>query len=322
MSESYRTRPASVWDTGRDNLHTQLADRYIPPTRTDTLTLSPVLARQIITTYTTPGAVVLDPDTHAGIVPCEALRAGRHGVGVHTARGLSRRVCAANLARAHSHPNNIDTPTGTGTATLLDGLDDPRAARLPGAVDLLLTALRPGPHTDPTRLLDTLRHTLDTATNWVWPGGHLVITTPPCYRHGLLVDLPSQIHQITDTLGLLPVDHCIALTRPIRRQQISIPASTPPPRRGAAHRNQSSLPAIAVHVDVLVFWLPPDQSATSNAVRSPAPLTLLRPNTAHRGTPPTLADPATDHTQDVALAYATDTEPGWRDLHQGRGSAA
>ncbi|PZS12477.1 MAG: DNA modification methylase [Pseudonocardiales bacterium] len=267
MTESSRARPVSVWDTGRESLRNQLRRRYVAATRTDAAALPPVLARHLIQTYTTPGGVVLDPDAHAGVVPTEALRAGRHGVGAHH-DGRWRRVCTANLDRARADAT-------TGTVTLLDGLDDPNAARLPGAIDLVLTALRPCPDSDPTRLMAALAYTLDTVADWVWPGGHIVITCQPWHRHGRLVDLPGQTRRIADGIGLLPVDHCVALTGPIRGQHVHARATGhPSPPRGNG-RGCTPL-AVPVHIDVLVFRVTTHTPSASPRHAAPGPIRICQ----------------------------------------------
>ncbi|GGM81025.1 hypothetical protein GCM10012275_59590 [Longimycelium tulufanense] len=137
-------RPTSVWGTGQRSPRQPLADRHVTATRSDTA-LTPAIARWIIATYTAPGDIVCDPSPGPGLVLAEALRAGRHALGLATQPQWDS-VLEANLDLAR-----LAGPVGT--ATLLDGVDDPRATELPGAVDLVLTGLRHTPASDPSRIL-------------------------------------------------------------------------------------------------------------------------------------------------------------------------
>lgn len=240
-------RPGSVWDTGRATPAQQLADRHVGATRGDTA-LTPKVARQIITTYTAPGDTICDPNPGPGLVLAEALRAGRDALGL-PADPRWESALEANLDLAR-----LAGPVGN--ATLLDSVDDPRAAELPGAVDLVFTGLRHTPRSDPSRVLVGLYEDLDAVADWVWPGGHIVITCRPWRRHGRLLDLPGKIHDAADAIGLVPADHCIALTPPIRGNRVR-------PRivSRAGHLPESTdihgrPTAISAHLDVLVFRLP------------------------------------------------------------------
>lgn len=240
-------RPGSVWDTGSTTPARQIADRHVGATRADAA-LTPEVARQIITTYTVPGDTVCDPNPGPGLVLAEAVRASRNAVGLPTElRWESALEANLDLAR-------LAGPVGT--TTLLDSVDDPRAAELPGAVDLVLTGLRYTPASDPSRVLVGLYEDLDAVTDWVWPGGHIVITCRPWRRHGRLLDLPGKIHDAADAIGLVPADHCIALTAPIRGNRVRPRIVS---RKGHLPESTDIHPgptALSAHIDVLVFHLP------------------------------------------------------------------
>lgn len=155
-------RPASVWDTGSTTPARQIADRHVGATRADTA-LTPDVARQIITTYTAPGDTVCDPNPGPGLVLAEALRAGRDALGLPTEpRWESALEANLDLAR-------LAGPVGT--ATLLDSVDDPRAAELPGAVDLVLTGLRHTPASDPVGCWSGCMRTLTPSPTGSGPAG-------------------------------------------------------------------------------------------------------------------------------------------------------
>lgn len=75
----------SVWPTGQHEETTHLhTPGYLPATRTDAERIPPALAAYAISSYSRPGGTLLDPDCGAGTVLVEALRAGRHNVGLTT----------------------------------------------------------------------------------------------------------------------------------------------------------------------------------------------------------------------------------------------
>lgn len=235
MPEPTTTFPTSVWNTGRTSTRRQLHSRYVCTTQYDTV-ITPAIAAQVIASYSAPGDTVCDPDPGAGIVLGEALRSGRHALGIQP-RGRWRQVCQANLDLAR-----LGNPACT--ATLLDDFGDPSAAELPGAVDLVLTAVRHTPFADPTRVVVGVYDTLRAVADWVWPGGHVVVTGRPWRRDGALVDLPGQVCEAADAVGLIPTDHCIALTAPIRDRRVE------PRTVGSLHSSRN------VHVDILAFRVP------------------------------------------------------------------
>ncbi|MFC5108968.1 hypothetical protein [Kibdelosporangium philippinense] len=90
----------SVWTTGQRDRSAQLRDRgYVPDTGTDLEQIPPAVAAHAIAHYSRSGGLVVDPDCGAGTVPTEALRSGRHAVGM-TADTQWWRVARANLTAA------------------------------------------------------------------------------------------------------------------------------------------------------------------------------------------------------------------------------
>jgi len=240
------TVPGTVWATGNHTFAQQLRDRYVGATRSDAARLSPEIARRVIETYTRPGDTVLDPDVGAGIVLCEALRGRRHAIGIHR-DNRNQSVCEANLELAQ-----LAVPRAT--AALLTDIDDPRAAGLPGAVDLVLTGLH---RADTGGRLANLTRTyemLDAVADWIWPGGRIAIVCRSERDRHTLVDGPGQIIEAAQSMGLRLVDHCIALTgalvgnshvRPrASRREIQVATS-------ARHRGEPI--ALTAYADVLVF---------------------------------------------------------------------
>ncbi|MBA0127298.1 DNA modification methylase [Haloechinothrix sp. YIM 98757] len=252
--------PASVWATGQRSPRQHIADRLVGATRSETA-LTPAIAGWIIETYTDPGAIVCDPNPGPGLVLAEAVRAGRHALALATQprweSALEANLDLARLAGSAGH------------ATLLDSIDDPRAADLPGAVDLMLTGLRHTPTSEPSRVLVGLYEDLTAVADWVWPGGHIVITCRPWRRRGRLLDLPGKIHDAAEAVGLVPADHCIALTAPMHGHQLRprhISRTGHRPESTDLHGQPTAHPT---HIDVLIFRAPttaPDPNTTTTEV--------------------------------------------------------
>lgn len=263
-------QPTSVWATGQQAVHVQLADGgYRPATHRDTDAIPPAIAAYAINAYSPSGGIVLDPDCGAGTTIVEALRAGRHTVGLTASRRWW------TLARA-----NVTTIKATGVA--FDGMVivlDRRPATflsaqisgLAGRVDLVLTTLR---HDHPdTTLAETLGRFHDLlvgSSALLHPRGHLVIITRPHRDHGHLLDLSTKVRSFVESTGFLPVERCVALTAGLRRHRVITRASLTQRRAVARHHHttghQIALPA---HRDVLVFQ--PAHSASAVAAQPARP---------------------------------------------------
>jgi modification methylase len=252
----------SVWPTGH---HRQTPHRrrhgYVPGTRTDLERIPPDLAAYAITTYSHPADTVLDPGCGAGTVLVEALRAGRHAVGL--TRGRWWGIARANLTttkRAGAWPD----------ATLLDAhprtLTTARAAGLTGRIGLVLTTLRHSHpcttvderRTDPRPglLLPRLAQALTGCIPLLRPGARVIITIRRRRHHGMLEDLPSAVLAAGHTAGLVPVQRCIAPITPLRGTQLS-PRASLAQHDAAAQASAASIPVTRVaHHDVLVFAAP------------------------------------------------------------------
>ncbi|MFD8493344.1 DNA methyltransferase [Amycolatopsis sp. NPDC059657] len=276
MEQPY-TLLASVWPTGTDSIATQLAGRgYHDATDTDLSVMPPAIAEYAITALTRPGDVVLDPDCGAGTTVVEALRAGRHAIGLTTHRRWWR-LARANVTAAKAAGAPMD-----GMVLILDRrpgtLAVAETAGLTGRVDLLLTTLRPPTGDDPAESGGRLRALLSECRSLVRPGGHVVITIPPRrhpVRHTML-DLPSELLALGAAAGLAPVARCVALTADLRGARVRTRATLAEWRTATHMERLIGHPiALRAHHDVLVVRADPDALETAPAM--PVPTVPTRP---------------------------------------------
>lgn len=266
-------RTASVWPTGQHDLHAQLAEGgYVTGTADDEGAMPPALAAYAIAAYTRPGAVVLDPDCGAGTVLVEALRAGRHAIGL-TTRPRWRMLARANLAAVWRggaigdgmvRRRRVATPHTAYVA----GLDV--------RVHLLLTTARPrlSEGADPvdaaTATVAHVHALLADCRPLLRPGAYVVLTTRPWLGRGELVDLPSRLLVAGADLGLVPVERCVALSAAIRGGRLVSHAGLAARRAAARQQRATGHPVcLTAHRDVLVWRMPPAADAV-NAVAATA----------------------------------------------------
>ena len=275
-------RPAvSVWATGQSDGAAQLTERgYLPGTARDTACVPPAVAERAITAYTRPGDAVLDPDCGSGTVLVEALRAGRHAVGITGQR------CWWSIARA-----NVTAVKREGACTdgmVLDGAPDPafmRLAGLTGAVDLLLTTLRTTAAADvPARPWPECRSADDRPVApsptrlativgryrpLLRPGGYVVVIVRPRRHRGYLLNLTDEALVAGRAAGLVPVERCIALMAELRDDRLVVHASMAQRRIAADRARAVGHPiSLTAHQDVLVFRAPAE-AAQAAAIRPP-----------------------------------------------------
>ena len=265
--------PLSVWPTGQRDLLAQLRDTgCVPGTETDTERIPSAVAAHAIATYTRPGDLVLDPDCGAGTVLTEALRAGRHALGL-TSRNRWWTLARANVTAAK-------TAGAWRDGSVLDArpkvLATVRAAGLIGRVGLVLTTLRTAdressPDRDPVEsALAELATTLLYCEPLLRSGGHVAVVARPLrYPDGLLVDLTTPLLAAGTSAGLAPVERCIALTARLRGSRLVTRASLAERRAAARARAAGTPTALSAHHEVLVFQLAHDAELAAAAAGIP-----------------------------------------------------
>ncbi|WP_413098287.1 DNA methyltransferase [Streptomyces sp. Inha503] len=281
--------PLSVWTTGQHDGHLQLArGPYVPATLQDAARIPPAIAAYAIAAYTRPGDTVLDPDCGAGTVLVEALRAGRHTIGI-TGHRQWRPIACANITAAKRDGAVSD-------ATVLDHPPDDTAthhAGLAGRSDLLLTTWRPtrrpraypveeldtstGTDTEEDAAADRLHALLARCQPLMRPGSHVIVVLPRRHSRDDLLDLPGHVIPTFISAGSTSSLPCFATS--------SCSFAIPSGRAGSARRNGRS-PGPVSHGDyrarveqndVPVVWQPSAVAVAATELLPPG-AACLRPS--------------------------------------------
>jgi modification methylase len=201
----------SVWPTGDDPLAALLAYRgYAASSLADEQLFPPDAAEYVIRSLTRPGAVVLDPDCGCGTVPVEAVRAGRHGVGLTPFRTWWR-VARTNVNQAKAEGAAAD---GMVLARLVRHRPVwSETAGLQRRVDLLLTSLRTS-RSDRgiDQAFDRLSTNLAACRRLLKPGAYVAVLAPPARDAvtGGLIDIVAGISACGRASNLAVVGRCLA----------------------------------------------------------------------------------------------------------------
>ena len=277
------TPPLSVWLTGQRDLATQLCDSgYVPGTETDPHLMPPAVAAHAITTYTHPGELVLDPNCGTGTVLVEALRAGRHTLGL-TAQQRWWKVARSNITTTKTAGAWRDGSVLDARPKMLAGI---RAAGLVGRVGLILTTLRTSlddltrssdrdPDTELETALADLAVTMSHCEPLLRSGGYVVVAARPRRRSdGALVDLPTRLIDAAASAGLVPIERCVALTAAVHGSRVITRASFA--ERKVVVRTQGAPVTLTAHHDVLAFQLPHDAELAAAAAPRPCHIIAVR----------------------------------------------
>ncbi len=279
--------PLAVWPSAQTSAQYQRAGRYLPACAKHPGKMLPELARRIVTAYSTPGDVVVDPMCGIGTTLIEGAALGRRCVGVE----LEARW--AELADA-----NLDHILLAGQRRLADvRVGDARAlpdvvADLSGAVDLIATSppyaceaaridrpawLAGGTmrdqtsrnySTDPANLGHSRGDAYATAMAEVYaacfavlrPGGLFVTVTKNMRRGGQLVDLAATTQQLATAAGFAYLQHVVALLAGVRDGGLVARPSFWQLTQIRKARAKGDPVHVVVHEDVLVFVKPTEDA--------------------------------------------------------------
>ncbi|GLZ78309.1 hypothetical protein Afil01_31160 [Actinorhabdospora filicis] len=293
----------SVWTTGQDSPRTQRRD-YPTATKAHPAKMLPAIAHHAITAYTQPGDIVLDPMCGIGTTLIEALRAGRHAIGVEYE---PRWATIATEAIAETRPPGLTASITQGDARKLDKLV---STALHGRVALVLTSPPYGPSlhgnvkptpgtgihksddtygTDRTNLAYLPLHAYTAGLTEVFthchtllrPGGILAITARPIRRNGTLIDIPGLITTAAIAAGFHAHERNTALLAAWQDGHLTARPSFFA-LDNARKANAKGVPATLItHEDVLVYMAakgsplhlrPPSNACPRHAPALEAPL--------------------------------------------------
>jgi tRNA G10 N-methylase Trm11 len=233
----------SVFLTGQVCSREQRRGRYTKESFAHPGKMLPSIARYLIHTYTQVGDWVCDPMAGIATTIVEAMRLGRHGIGVeYEARWAALAADNIRLATAQG---------ATGSGEIFHGDSRHLPALIPperhGRIALVITSPPYGPHThgqvrtpgprrgkvrkihhryggdhgnlayrDHHELEDGFTQILTGAAAILPPGGVVAVTARPYRRHGELVDIPGMVAAAGTNAGLRLHDECAALIAGIR----------------------------------------------------------------------------------------------------------
>ena len=235
--------PLAIWPVAQTTAQWQRAGRYLPACTAHPGKMLPELARRIVTEYSEPGALVLDPLAGIGTTLAEAALLERRAVGVELE---DRWVAFAtqNLDHMLDDGRRHQAEVHQGDARRLpEVLGD-----LAGQVDLIVTS---PPYACDAGVIDkrawlagkrlcpddTLNYSTDranlghargaayeTAMAEIYaachavlrPGGHLVVVTKNTRRKGRTLDLAGLTVALATAAGFTYIGHVVALHAAIR----------------------------------------------------------------------------------------------------------
>ncbi len=223
MNRSLHTRTgvlASVLVTGQDPSRVQRKGRYTPESMTHPAKMLPAIAAQVITAYTEPGDLVIDPMCGIGTTLVEAVHQGRDAIGMEYEPHFAQ-MAAGNLRHArtqgatgagqvvHGDARNVATTLAdlAGTAALVltsppygatthgqicTGRDN-GGGKIDKSHGRYSTDRRNLAHRPTAELVAGFGQILTGCAALLRPGGVIAVTVRPFRVAGELVDLPGQI---------------------------------------------------------------------------------------------------------------------------------
>jgi modification methylase len=272
--------PLAVWPVAQVSAQYQRAGRYLPDCTAHPGKMLPALAARIITDYSTPGQLVVDPMCGIGTTLVEAAALGRRAIGVELEARWAQ-LAIANL-------EHVLTPEQCLSVEVRGG----DAQRLPwvlrdavGTVDLIVIsppyacdagsvdkpAWKAGGRMCPP---DSLNYSTDRANvghargedyatamagiyagchQLLRPGGLMVTVTKNTRRRGRTFDLAGTTVALARTAGFRYLQHIIALHAAVRGSSLAARPSfwQVTQHRHAARRGDPA--HVVVHEDVSVF---------------------------------------------------------------------
>ncbi|MBW8487284.1 TRM11 family SAM-dependent methyltransferase [Actinomadura parmotrematis] len=272
----------SVLATAQKPSRDQRKGRYTPESMRHPGKMLPAIAAQVITAFTRPGDLVVDPMCGIGTTLVEAAHLGRHAIGMEYEADFAR-MAAANMARAY-HQGACGTGSVVwGDARTITGVfpyhhrqaalvltSPPYGAHTHGHVttgrdnggkvtkanhrysrDRANLAHQPLPG-----LMEGFERILTGAAELLKPGGIAAITVRPIRVRGVLVDLPGAVIEAAERADLVLTERLVALLAGLRGGGL-VPRTSFFQGLETRRARDRGLPACATaHEDLLVFQRP------------------------------------------------------------------
>ncbi len=309
----------SVWLTCQRPAREQRRGRYVAETSRHPAKMLPDAAAHAVAAYTAPGELVGDPMSGSGTTLVEAVRSGRDAIGVDIEPAFTA-ITQANLNLAAAHGATGWSRVVTGDAT---GLVSLLPASVRGRVSLVLTSPPYGRRTHGLvrtapgagvhkrnhlygdrgvgnlaylgwdRLLHGWGQIVAGCYQMLRPGGTFAFLCRPVrVAPDDLIDLPGELLSAAVSVGLRPVERCIAMLAAVRDGKIIHRASmfglmgvrkaraAGIPAALVTHEDvyvlrkpltgSMSAPALALSAHPQALWTPPERQAARRR-RRPSP---------------------------------------------------
>ncbi|MFI5367316.1 MAG: DNA methyltransferase [Candidatus Binatia bacterium] len=275
--------PLAVWPCAQTTARWQRTGRYVPESTRHPGKMLPELARRILTEYSQPGDIVVDPMCGIGTTLVEAAALGRRCIGVELEErwvAIARDNLRMALTSRQRSLTDVRLGDARSLATLVKGfrgrtelvVTSPPYECEAGVIDKrawlrgrrLCDASTLNYSSDPENIGHARGAQYQSAMAAVYaqcsavlrPGGLLVTVTKNMRNRRRLVDLASITIELARAAGFGYVQHNIALHAAVRHGElVSRPSFWQLNQTGRARQSGLALHLIA-HEDVLVFMKP------------------------------------------------------------------
>ena len=235
--------PLAIWPAAQTTAQWQRAGRYLPAVTAHPGKMLPELARRIITEYSDPGALVVDPLAGIGTTIVEAALLDRRAVGVelearwtalarenldHMLDPARRRVAEVHQGDARRLPELLGDLAGTVDLVVTSppyacdaGVIDKRAwlagGRLcpPDSLNYSSDRANLG-HARGNAYAEAMAEIYTACHHVLRPGGRLVVVTKNTRRKGRTQDLAGLTAALATAAGFSYLGHVIALHAAVR----------------------------------------------------------------------------------------------------------
>lgn len=279
--------PLAIWPCAQTTAQRQRAGRYVPESTRHPGKMLPELARRIVTAYSTPGDIVVDPMCGIGTTLVEGALLDRRCVGVELDEywvEIARANLRATLTARQCRLADVRPGDARSLSMLIKGfrgrvdlvVTSPPYACEAGVIDkqawlhgsLLCDASTLNYSADPTNVGHLRGAEYRAAMAAVYaqcyavlrPGGLLVTVTKNMRNGGRVVDLATITIGLADSAGFGYLQHNVALHAAVRGGELVRRPSFWQLSQTARARQSGKPLHLVAHEDVLVFIKPTGDS--------------------------------------------------------------